>query len=130
MEDFTGGIAYSLPVSSRTPRVMWKALSAALSRGSLLSCFIQVHRHTQERMHTHIAKNAFTRSQTNHTHTHGTCMTYRLYDECCTNIATYSGAKKKFKSRKSHCMIFNEFICKLWWKISIWSPTNKQDFYL
>nr|XP_029529011.1 calpain-9-like [Oncorhynchus nerka] len=41
MEDFTGGIAYSLPVSSRTPRVMWKALSAALSRGSLLSCFIQ-----------------------------------------------------------------------------------------
>ncbi|XP_042151782.1 calpain-9-like isoform X1 [Oncorhynchus tshawytscha] len=41
MEDFTGGIAYSLPVSSRAPRVMWKALSAALSRGSLLSCFIQ-----------------------------------------------------------------------------------------
>ncbi|KAM9442925.1 calpain-2 catalytic subunit-like [Salvelinus alpinus] len=41
MEDFTGGIAYSLPVSSRTPRVMWRALSAALSRGSLLSCFIQ-----------------------------------------------------------------------------------------
>uniref|UniRef100_A0AAZ3RCH4 Calpain catalytic domain-containing protein n=1 Tax=Oncorhynchus tshawytscha TaxID=74940 RepID=A0AAZ3RCH4_ONCTS len=41
MEDFTGGIAYSLPVSSHTPRVMWKALSAALSRGSLLSCFIQ-----------------------------------------------------------------------------------------
>ena len=24
------------------------------------------------------------------------------------------------KSRKSHCRIFNEFICKLWWKISIW----------
>uniref|UniRef100_A0A673XED9 Calpain 12 n=1 Tax=Salmo trutta TaxID=8032 RepID=A0A673XED9_SALTR len=41
MEDFTGGIAYSLPVSSRAPRVMWKALSDALSRGSLLSCFIQ-----------------------------------------------------------------------------------------
>uniref|UniRef100_A0A8C7H5A7 Calpain 12 n=1 Tax=Oncorhynchus kisutch TaxID=8019 RepID=A0A8C7H5A7_ONCKI len=41
MEDFTGGIAYSLPVSSRTPRIMWKALSDALSRGSLLSCFIQ-----------------------------------------------------------------------------------------
>uniref|UniRef100_A0A4W5JJB9 Calpain 12 n=1 Tax=Hucho hucho TaxID=62062 RepID=A0A4W5JJB9_9TELE len=41
MEDFTGGIAYSLPVSSRVPRVIWKALSAALSRGSLLSCFIQ-----------------------------------------------------------------------------------------
>uniref|UniRef100_A0A4W5R6U5 Spermine synthase n=1 Tax=Hucho hucho TaxID=62062 RepID=A0A4W5R6U5_9TELE len=26
--------------------------------------------------------------------------------------------------------IFNEFICKLWWKISIWSHTNKQDFWL
>ena len=34
------------------------------------------------------------------------------------------------KSRKSHCRILNEFICKLWWKISIWSPTNKQDFWL
>ena len=31
---------------------------------------------------------------------------------------------------KSHCRIFYEFICKLWWKISIWSPTNKQDFWL
>ena len=34
------------------------------------------------------------------------------------------------KSRKTHCRIFYEFICKLWWKISIWSPTNKQDFWL
>ncbi|KAL0168251.1 hypothetical protein M9458_036473, partial [Cirrhinus mrigala] len=33
MEDFTGGIAYSLPVSSR-------AITAALARSSLLSCFI------------------------------------------------------------------------------------------
>ncbi|XP_072248498.1 calpain-12 [Leuresthes tenuis] len=41
MEDFTGGIAYSLPVSSRTPQVLWRSLTAALSRGSLLSCFIQ-----------------------------------------------------------------------------------------
>uniref|UniRef100_A0A667XLQ3 Calpain 12 n=1 Tax=Myripristis murdjan TaxID=586833 RepID=A0A667XLQ3_9TELE len=41
MEDFTGGIAYSIPVSSRTPRVLWRSLTAALSRGSLLSCFIQ-----------------------------------------------------------------------------------------
>ncbi|KAL0972904.1 hypothetical protein UPYG_G00196260 [Umbra pygmaea] len=41
MEDFTGGIACSLPVTSRTPAVMWKALSDALKRGSLLSCFIQ-----------------------------------------------------------------------------------------
>ncbi len=27
------------------------------------------------------------------------------------------------KSWKSHCRIFKEFICKLWWKISIWSIT-------
>lgn len=43
MEDFTGGIANSLLVSSRTPRVLWKSLTGALSRGRLLSCFIQVH---------------------------------------------------------------------------------------
>ncbi|XP_076846280.1 calpain-12 [Brachyhypopomus gauderio] len=41
MEDFTGGIAYTRPVSSRTPPVLWRTLTAALSRGSLLSCFIQ-----------------------------------------------------------------------------------------
>ncbi|KAM9317775.1 calpain-12 [Pholidichthys leucotaenia] len=41
MEDFTGGIAYSLEVSSRTPPVLWRSLTAALFRGSLLSCFIQ-----------------------------------------------------------------------------------------
>uniref|UniRef100_A0A3P9CJH7 Calpain 12 n=1 Tax=Maylandia zebra TaxID=106582 RepID=A0A3P9CJH7_9CICH len=41
MEDFTGGIARSLEISSRTPRVLWRSLAAALSRGSLLSCFIQ-----------------------------------------------------------------------------------------
>ncbi|XP_029699244.1 calpain-12 isoform X1 [Takifugu rubripes] len=41
MEDFTGGIAYSTRVSSRTPRVLWRSLTAALSRGSLLSCFIE-----------------------------------------------------------------------------------------
>ena len=38
--------------------------------------------------------------------------------------------KREKKSRKSHCRIFYEFICKLWWKISIWSPTNKQDIWL
>ncbi len=37
---------------------------------------------------------------------------------------------RKKKSRKSHCRIFKEFIRKLWWKISIWSPTNKQDCWL
>ncbi len=37
---------------------------------------------------------------------------------------------RKKKSRKSHCRIFKEFICKLWWKISIWSPKNKQDCWL
>ncbi|XP_044060003.1 calpain-12 [Siniperca chuatsi] len=41
MEDFTGGIAHSIKVSSRTPQVLWRSLTAALSRGSLLSCFIQ-----------------------------------------------------------------------------------------
>uniref|UniRef100_A0A4W6CNS0 Calpain 12 n=1 Tax=Lates calcarifer TaxID=8187 RepID=A0A4W6CNS0_LATCA len=41
MEDFTGGIAYSIKVSSRTPRVLWRSLTRALFRGSLLSCFIQ-----------------------------------------------------------------------------------------
>uniref|UniRef100_A0A8C1NFQ6 Calpain 12 n=1 Tax=Cyprinus carpio TaxID=7962 RepID=A0A8C1NFQ6_CYPCA len=40
MEDFTGGIAYSLPVSSRPPRMLWRAITAALARSSLLSCFI------------------------------------------------------------------------------------------
>ncbi|XP_051512377.1 calpain-12 [Myxocyprinus asiaticus] len=40
MEDFTGGIAYSLPVSSRPPHVLWRAITAALARSSLLSCFI------------------------------------------------------------------------------------------
>ncbi|KAI5629657.1 calpain-like, partial [Silurus asotus] len=43
MEDFTGGIAYTRPVSSRTPPVLWRTLTAALSRGSLLSCFIQAN---------------------------------------------------------------------------------------
>ncbi len=37
---------------------------------------------------------------------------------------------RKKKIRKSHCRISKEFICKLWWKISIWSPTNKQDCWL
>ncbi|XP_040902276.1 calpain-12 isoform X2 [Toxotes jaculatrix] len=41
MEDFTGGIARSVQVSSLTPRVLWRSLTGALSRGSLLSCFIQ-----------------------------------------------------------------------------------------
>ncbi len=31
---------------------------------------------------------------------------------------------RKKKSRKSHCRIFKEFICKLGWKISIWSITK------
>lgn len=51
MEDFTGGIAYSIQVSSRTPRVLWRSLTAALARGSLLSCFIQVRAHTSKCPH-------------------------------------------------------------------------------
>ncbi|KPP72414.1 calpain-like [Scleropages formosus] len=42
MEDFTGGIARSLKISSRTPLALWKLITASLSRGTLLSCFIQV----------------------------------------------------------------------------------------
>ena len=34
------------------------------------------------------------------------------------------------KSRKSHCLIFKEFICKLWWKISIWSITKTSGDWL
>ncbi|XP_062410400.1 calpain-12 [Sardina pilchardus] len=41
MEDFTGGIAYSQLVSAYKPPVLWRQLTAALSRGTLLSCFIQ-----------------------------------------------------------------------------------------
>ncbi|XP_054650690.1 calpain-12 isoform X2 [Dunckerocampus dactyliophorus] len=47
MEDFTGGIAYSLPVASHTPRVWWRLLTAALARGSLLSCFIQANNYRE-----------------------------------------------------------------------------------
>ncbi|XP_061829034.1 calpain-12 isoform X2 [Nerophis lumbriciformis] len=47
MEDFTGGIAYSLPVSSHAPRVLWRLLTAALVRGSLLSCFIQANNYRE-----------------------------------------------------------------------------------
>ncbi|XP_077398165.1 calpain-12 [Festucalex cinctus] len=43
MEDFTGGIAYSLPASSHAPRVFWRLLTSALTRGSLLSCFIEAN---------------------------------------------------------------------------------------
>ncbi len=38
--------------------------------------------------------------------------------------STIRGKIRKKKYRKSHCRIFKEFICKLWWKISIWSITN------
>ncbi|KAM7399262.1 hypothetical protein PAMP_018543 [Pampus punctatissimus] len=47
MEDFTGGIAYTVTASSRTPRVLWRSLTAALSRGSLLSCFIQASSYSE-----------------------------------------------------------------------------------
>ena len=38
--------------------------------------------------------------------------------------STMRDKMRKKKSRKSHCLIFKEFICKLWWKISIWSITK------
>ncbi len=42
--------------------------------------------------------------------------------EACTS--TRRDKIRKKKSRKSHCRIFKEIICKLWWKISIWSITK------
>ncbi len=45
-------------------------------------------------------------------------------------IIRYTSTMRQNKKRKSHCRIFKEFICKLWWKISICSPTNKQDCWL
>ena len=39
-------------------------------------------------------------------------------------IFNYDGPNEKNKSRKSHCRIFNEFFCKLWWKIIIGSITK------
>ena len=44
--------------------------------------------------------------------------------------STMTDKMRKTFPEKSHCRIFNEFICKLWGEISIWSPTNKQDFWL
>ena len=44
--------------------------------------------------------------------------------------STMTNKMRFFFSRKSHRRIFNDFFCKLCWKISIWSPTNKQDFWL
>ena len=44
----------------------------------------------------------------------GACNCHRRYTSTMTD-------KIRKKSRKSHCRIFYEFICKLWWKISIQS---------
>jgi hypothetical protein len=48
--------------------------------------------------------------------------------EACNFHHTYTSTMTD-KMRKK-CRKINDFICKLWWKISIWSPTNKQDFWL
>ena len=42
----------------------------------------------------------------------------------------YDRQNEEEKSRKSHCRIFNEFICKLWWKISIWSPAKVSQYFV
>nr|XP_033811695.1 calpain-2 catalytic subunit-like isoform X2 [Geotrypetes seraphini] len=42
MEDFTGGIAESIKVSSKSPQVLWGLVNKSLRRTSLLSCFIKV----------------------------------------------------------------------------------------
>jgi len=51
---------------------------------------------------------------------------FRIMREVCHFYRRYTSTMrdkmiKKKKSRKSHCRIFKEFICKLWWKIRIWS---------
>ncbi len=43
--------------------------------------------------------------------------------EACNFHHRYTSTMRD-KIRKSHCRIFKEFICKLWWKISIWSITK------
>jgi len=53
----------------------------------------------------------------------------RMMREVCNFHHRYTSTmrdKMRKKSRKSQCMIFEEFICKLWWKISIWSITKVQ----
>ncbi|XP_029426985.1 calpain-1 catalytic subunit-like [Rhinatrema bivittatum] len=42
MEDFTGGIAESINVSSLAPQALWDFVNKALFKNSLLSCFIKV----------------------------------------------------------------------------------------
>ncbi|XP_030073752.1 calpain-2 catalytic subunit isoform X2 [Microcaecilia unicolor] len=42
MEDFTGGIAESIEVSSISPKALWGLVNKLLSKTSLLSCFIKV----------------------------------------------------------------------------------------
>ncbi|XP_069502416.1 calpain-11-like [Ambystoma mexicanum] len=42
MEDFTGGIAESIDVSSEPPEELWKAVNKALEKKPLVSCFIKV----------------------------------------------------------------------------------------
>ncbi|XP_039624077.1 calpain-12 [Polypterus senegalus] len=41
LEDFTGGIGETVLVSSKSPEELWGAVNRSLSRGTLLSCFIQ-----------------------------------------------------------------------------------------
>uniref|UniRef100_A0A4W5JLI3 Transient receptor potential cation channel subfamily M member 3 n=1 Tax=Hucho hucho TaxID=62062 RepID=A0A4W5JLI3_9TELE len=64
----------------------------------------------------------------------------RTSSDCECPDAAYILRQSSFNSQEGNSyrlnegaegsMIFYEFICKLWWKISIWSHTNKQDFWL
>jgi len=57
----------------------------------------------------------------------------RIMREVCNVHHRYTSTIRdnmRKKSRQSTCRIFKEFICKLWWKIRIWSPTIQQDFWL
>jgi hypothetical protein len=54
--------------------------------------------------------------------------------EACNFHHRYTSTRtdkiRKQKSRKSHCMIFYLFICKWWWKISIWSITKVSQYFV
>ena len=44
--------------------------------------------------------------------------------------STMTDNKIKINPEKSHCRIFYEFICKLWWKVSIWSITKVSQYFV
>jgi len=50
--------------------------------------------------------------------------------EVCNFHHRYTSIMRDKMRKKVLEITLKEFICKLWWKIRIWSPTNQQDFWL